>query len=65
MASDLSELMLVTIDRASPVPVLRQVYLELRRAILAGAIPPGGKLPPTAGAGHAARHRPQLGGGGL
>jgi GntR family transcriptional regulator/MocR family aminotransferase len=47
MASDLSELMLVTIDRASPVPVLRQVYLELRRAILAGAIPPGGKLPPT------------------
>ena len=35
------------LDRASPVPVLRQVYLELRRAILAGAIPPGGRLPPT------------------
>jgi GntR family transcriptional regulator/MocR family aminotransferase len=47
MASDLSDLMLVAIDRASPVPVLRQVYLELRRAILAGAIPPGGRLPPT------------------
>jgi GntR family transcriptional regulator/MocR family aminotransferase len=47
MASDLSELMLVTIDRTSPVPVLRQVYLELRRAILAGAIPAGGRLPPT------------------
>ncbi|MDB5374349.1 MAG: PLP-dependent aminotransferase family protein, partial [Belnapia sp.] len=31
----------------SPVPVLRQVYLELRRAILAGAISPGGRLPPT------------------
>ncbi|MFC7689982.1 GntR family transcriptional regulator [Paeniroseomonas aquatica] len=41
------EALLVTLDRASPVPVLRQVYLELRRAILAGAIPPGGRLPPT------------------
>ena len=41
MAADLSEVFLVTIDRASPVPVLRQLYLELRRRILAGAIPPG------------------------
>lgn len=41
------EALLVTLDRTSPVPVLRQVYLELRRAILAGAIPPGGRLPPT------------------
>ncbi|WP_448203733.1 MocR-like pyridoxine biosynthesis transcription factor PdxR [Azospirillum sp. sgz302134] len=47
MPADLSDLMLVSIDRDNPVPVLRQVYLELRRAILAGAIPPGGRLPPT------------------
>ncbi|HYC02478.1 MAG TPA: PLP-dependent aminotransferase family protein [Azospirillaceae bacterium] len=47
MDADLSDLMLVTIDRDSPVPILRQVYLELRRAILAGAVPPGGRLPPT------------------
>ncbi|PWC38953.1 transcriptional regulator [Azospirillum sp. TSO22-1] len=39
--------MLVPLDRDSPVPVLRQLYLELRRAILAGAVPPGGRLPPT------------------
>lgn len=45
--NDLSDLMLLGIDRASPVPVLRQVYLEIRRAILAGAIPPGARLPPT------------------
>jgi len=47
MAADLSDLMLVPLDRDSPVPLLRQLYLELRRAILAGAIPPGGRLPPT------------------
>ncbi len=44
---DLSDLALLSIDRDSAVPVLRQVYLELRRLILAGAIPPGGRLPPT------------------
>lgn len=42
-----AEALLITLDRASAVPLLRQVYLELRRAILAGAIPPGGQLPPT------------------
>ena len=47
MGADLSDLMLVPLNRDSPVPVLRQLYLELRRSILAGAIPPGGRLPPT------------------
>jgi len=45
--ADLSELVLLGIDRGSAVPVLRQVYLEVRRAILAGALPPGGRLPAT------------------
>jgi GntR family transcriptional regulator / MocR family aminotransferase len=44
---DISDLMLVPIDRDSRVPVLRQVYLELRRTILCGAVPPGGRLPAT------------------
>src|SRR3954447_10266902 len=47
MGADFSDLMLVPLNRDSPVPVLRQLYLELRRSILAGAIPPGGRLPPT------------------
>ena len=47
MGADLSDLMLVPLNRDSPVPVLRQLYLELRRSILAGAILPGGRLPPT------------------
>ena len=47
MAADLSDLMLLSIDRAGGEPLLRQVYRELRRAILSGALPPGGKLPPT------------------
>ncbi|SDD09207.1 MocR-like pyridoxine biosynthesis transcription factor PdxR [Belnapia rosea] len=42
-----ADLLLIPIDRASPEPVLRQVYLALRRAILSGAIPAGGRLPPT------------------
>jgi GntR family transcriptional regulator/MocR family aminotransferase len=42
-----ADLLLIPIDRAGPVPVLRQVYLGLRRAILSGAIPAGGRLPPT------------------
>jgi len=46
-APDLSDLLLVGLDRSSPVPVLRQLYLELRRGILSGAVPPGGRLPPT------------------
>ncbi|KAA0678600.1 PLP-dependent aminotransferase family protein [Roseomonas genomospecies 6] len=47
MAADLSDLMLLPIDRTGAEPLLRQVYRELRRAILSGALPPGGKLPPT------------------
>ena len=47
MAADLSDLMFLSIDRAGGEPLLRQVYRELRRAILSGALPPGGKLPPT------------------
>ncbi|WP_424814565.1 PLP-dependent aminotransferase family protein [Roseococcus sp. YIM B11640] len=42
---DLSELLLPGIDRAKGAPLLRQVYLELRRAILEGALPPGARLP--------------------
>ncbi|WP_211109081.1 GntR family transcriptional regulator, partial [Azospirillum baldaniorum] len=47
MPADLSDLMLVPIDRTGGEPLLRQVYGALRRAILSGALPPGGKLPPT------------------
>ncbi|MBK3778048.1 GntR family transcriptional regulator, partial [Azospirillum brasilense] len=47
MPADLSDLMLLPIDRTGGEPLLRQVYRELRRAILSGALPPGGKLPPT------------------
>ncbi|MBL6080940.1 PLP-dependent aminotransferase family protein [Belnapia sp. T18] len=42
-----ADLLLIPIDRAASAPVLRQVYLGLRRAILSGAIPAGGRLPPT------------------
>ena len=42
-----SDLLLPGLDRASPVPMLRQVYLALRAAILAGALPPGARLPST------------------
>ncbi|MDO9708675.1 MocR-like pyridoxine biosynthesis transcription factor PdxR [Paracraurococcus lichenis] len=41
------ELMLPPPDRGSGVPVLRQLYLALRGAILSGALPPGARLPPT------------------
>ncbi|MGY0710260.1 MocR-like pyridoxine biosynthesis transcription factor PdxR [Azospirillum argentinense] len=47
MPADLSDLMLLPIDRTGGEPLLRQVYGALRRAILSGALPPGGKLPPT------------------
>src|SRR3954464_10622240 len=41
------ELMLPPLDRSAGVPVLRQLYLALRGAILSGALPPGARLPPT------------------
>src|SRR3954453_16354304 len=44
---DLSETLLLAIDRASGVPVLRQVYLAIRQAVLSGALPPGARLPPS------------------
>ena len=42
-----TELLLPGIDRASPVPLLRQLYLALRRAILTGVLPSGAQLPPS------------------
>ncbi|MFZ4410299.1 MAG: PLP-dependent aminotransferase family protein, partial [Paracraurococcus sp.] len=45
--TDAADLLLPAPDRASPVPVMRQVYLALRGAILAGALPPGARLPAT------------------
>ncbi|RVT99696.1 PLP-dependent aminotransferase family protein [Rhodovarius crocodyli] len=47
MSPDWSELLDLPLDRASAVPVFRQIYLGLRRLILAGAIPPGARLPPS------------------
>lgn len=47
MAADLSDVMLLSLDRDSSVPLLRQLYLELRRAILSGVPPAGARLPPT------------------
>ena len=44
---DLAQLLLLGIDREGDVPLLRQLYLELRRAILAGVLPPGARLPAT------------------
>ncbi len=35
------------VDRAADAPVFRQVYLQLRSAILSGALRPGTKLPST------------------
>ncbi|NUB17071.1 GntR family transcriptional regulator, partial [Azospirillum brasilense] len=70
MPADLSDLMLLPIDRTSGEPLLRQVYDALRRAILSGALPPGGKLPPTRAPAErppgSARHRgaPPLGAAG-
>ncbi len=42
-----ADLLLPGIDRASGVPLLRQIYLALRQAILAGVLPPGARLPPS------------------
>lgn len=44
---DLAELLLLGLDRESEAPLLRQLYLELRRAVLAGILPPGARLPAT------------------
>ncbi len=44
---DLAELLLLGLDRDSEAPLLRQLYLELRRAVLAGVLPPGARLPAT------------------
>jgi GntR family transcriptional regulator/MocR family aminotransferase len=46
-AGDPSDLMLLGIDRASPVPVLRQLYFGIRQSILDGRLPPGARLPPS------------------
>ncbi|UGX88388.1 MocR-like pyridoxine biosynthesis transcription factor PdxR [Phyllobacterium meliloti] len=40
-----SHLVTIGIDRASPVPLVRQLYLALRAAIIAGAMQPGTRLP--------------------
>lgn len=42
-----ADLLLPELDRVSAVPMLRQLYLALRAAILAGALPPGARLPST------------------
>ncbi len=42
-----AELYAFEIDRATPAPVFRQIYLQLRSAILSGALRPATKLPST------------------
>lgn len=42
-----AELYSFSIDRAADTPVFRQIYLELRSAILSGALRPATKLPST------------------
>lgn len=39
----------VTLDYKSPVPLYRQLYQELRKAILTGRLPSGSQLPSTRG----------------
>jgi len=41
------ELYAFEVDRAKDAPVFRQIYLQLRSAILSGALRPGTKLPST------------------
>lgn len=41
------ELILPALDRGGSVPILRQLYLALRGAILSGVLAPGARLPPT------------------
>jgi hypothetical protein len=42
-----AELYAFEVDRAGDAPVFRQIYLQLRSAILSGALRPGMKLPST------------------
>jgi GntR family transcriptional regulator/MocR family aminotransferase len=42
-----AELYAFEVDRAADAPVFRQIYLQLRSAILSGALRPGMKLPST------------------
>ena len=42
-----AELFAFEVDRAADAPVFRQIYLQLRSAILSGALRPGMKLPST------------------
>src|SRR3984893_8258689 len=42
-----AELYAFEVDRAGGAPVFRQIYLQLRSAILSGTIRPGTKLPST------------------
>jgi GntR family transcriptional regulator / MocR family aminotransferase len=42
-----AELYALEVNRAGDAPVFRQIYLQLRSAILAGALRPGMKLPST------------------
>ena len=42
-----AELYPVEVDRAADAPVFRQIYLQLRSAILGGTLRPGAKLPST------------------
>jgi GntR family transcriptional regulator/MocR family aminotransferase len=42
-----AELYAFEVDRAKDAPVFRQIYLQLRSAILTGALRPGTKLPST------------------
>lgn len=46
-AQSWAELYLWQVDRASGAPLFRQIYLEIRSAILARALGPGTKLPST------------------
>ena len=37
----------IELDRASPVPLYRQLYLQVRKQILSGRLPGGTRLPST------------------
>jgi len=42
-----ADLLLPALDRGGGVPLLRQIYLALRQAILSGVLAPGARLPPS------------------
>ena len=44
---DWSDLLSLSIDREAAEPLSRQLYSELRRSILSGAVAPGSRLPAT------------------